>query len=134
MNAILRFASRKRRAIAWMVAAVAAFLGLFCFVQLQATFVNYGQEYGAYGQYHRVLRIARGIDDYAIVTSRVRRKLELAHLFHVEEFALTLRDQSGRVAEIVFKKGTDEMKQRDEAKLREIVRSKFEQAVAALPR
>ena len=105
-------------------------IGLF---QLQSAFTNVGQEFGAYGQYHRVLRVIRGMDDYAIIGHRVRRKLELAHLFHVEEFAVNLRDKAGLVAEISFVKGTDEMKEQDDAILRTIIRGKFGQAIAIRP-
>lgn len=47
-----------------------------------------------------------------------------------EEFSLKLRDRGGRVAEIRFEKGTADMKQRDDAALRAIIRAKYEQALA----
>ena len=99
------------------------------FFQLQSAFTNVGQEFGAYGQYHRVLRVIRGMEDYAIVGHRVRRKLELAHIFHVEEFAVNLRDKAGRIAEIAFVRDTDEMNEHDDAILRVIIRAKFAQAI-----
>ena len=105
-------------------------IGLF---QLLSAFTNVGQEFGAYGQYHRVLRVIRGMEDYAIIGHRVRRKLELAHIFHVEEFAVNLRDRAGQIAEITFVKDTDEMIERDEAALRVIVRAKFAQATINSP-
>ena len=105
-----------------LIVAVFA-IGLF---QLLSAFTNVGQEFGAYGQYNRVLRVVRGMEDYVVLRHRVRRKLELAHIFHVEEFALSLRDKAGRIAEIGFVKDTREMKERDEATLQTIIRSKFE--------
>ncbi len=67
------------------------------------------------------------MDDYSIVGHRVRRKLELDHIFHVEAFSVKLRDKEGRMAEIRFEKGTADMQQRDAAALRAIIRAKHEQ-------
>jgi len=118
----------QRRAM--VVGGLVAMSALGYLLVLQMAFLNRGQEFGTYGQYNRVLRVIRSTDDYAIVSHRVRRKLELAHLFHVEEFSLKLRDKGGRVAEIRFEKGTDAMRQEEDAALRAIVRAKYEQAVA----
>jgi hypothetical protein len=116
---------KKTVVFASLVFALAG-IGLF---QLLSAFTNVGQEFGAYGQYHRVLRVIRGMEDYAIVGHRVRRKLELAHIFHVEEFAVNLRDRAGQIAEIAFVKDTNEMDEHDEATLRVIIRTKFAQAI-----
>jgi hypothetical protein len=112
----------------WLMSLVVALFGIGLF-QLQSAFTNVGQEFGAYGQYNRVLRVVRDMDDYTIVGHRVRRKLELAHLFHVEEFGVRLRDKVGRVAEISFAKGSDEMKEKDDAILQTIIGDKFQQAL-----
>lgn len=122
--------TQNRRRIAWVLGVTAAFSGLVYLLLLNAAFLNRQQEFGAYGQYNRTLRVVRAAGDYRILSHGVRRELELAHLFHVEEFYLTLRDQGGKVAEIRFKKGTAEMQQKDEAALRAAIRTKFDQAVA----
>jgi hypothetical protein len=126
--------SWRKRLTAKVWVATVAVSALLYLLQLQVAFVNHGQEFGAYGQYNRVLRMVRGITDYTIVSHRVRRKLELAHIFHVEDFSLTIRDTSGRTAEIFFEKGTADMQQKEDAALRDIVRSKFEKANADLDR
>jgi hypothetical protein len=119
--------SRQKKTVmfASLVFALAG-IGLF---QLLSAFTNVGQEFGAYGQYHRVLRVTRGMEDYAIVGHSVRRKLELAHIFHVEQFAVNLRDRTGQIAEIAFLQDTDEMDEHDEARLRVIIKAKFAQAL-----
>jgi len=121
--------TKRARRISWGFGGVAVLLSLIYLLQLQLAFVNRGQEFGAYGQYNRVLRVVRAMDNYHIVGHRVRRKLELAHIFHVEEFSLKLRDKGGRVAEIRFEKGSADMKQRDDAALRAIIRAKYDQAL-----
>lgn len=123
--------TKRRRRIAWALGVTAVFSGLAYLLLLNAAFVNRQQEFGAYGPYHRTLRVIRTTGDYHLVSHGVRRELELAHLFHIEEFYLKLRDQRGKVAEIRFEKGTAEMQQKDDASLRAIVRAKFDQAVSA---
>jgi hypothetical protein len=125
--------NKKARRLTVILGAMVVVAGAFYLLQLQLAFANVGQEFGAYGQYNRVLRVIRSTHEYAIVRHRVRRKLEWGHLFHVEEFSVNLRDQEGRVAEIFFRKDTDEMKQKDEAALRTILREKFQQAMARGP-
>lgn len=123
---------KNRRRTVWVLGSVTAvFSGFAYLLLLNAAFVNRQQEFGAYGQYNRTLRVVRTTGDYHLVSHGVRRELELAHLFHVEEFYLKLRDHGGRVAEFRFKKGAAEMQQTDDAALRAIVRAKFDQAVAA---
>jgi len=124
----------KARRITLILASIVVVSGVIYLLQLQLAFGNVGQEFGAYGQYNRVLRVIRATNDYTIVGHRVRRKLEWGHLSHVEEFSIRLRDKEGRVAEIFFKKEADEMKQKDEAALRKIVREKYQQVVAKEPR
>jgi hypothetical protein len=119
--------TRRKKSVLF-ASLLVALLGVGIF-QLLSAFTNVGQEFGAYGQYHRVLRVIRGMEDYAIVGHRVRRKLEFAHLFHVEEFAMSLRDKAGRIAEISFVKDTDEMNEHEDAKLRIIIKRKFGQAI-----
>ena len=118
---------RKRK-----IAAVAGVLGLSISLicSLQFAFLRVGQEFGAYGQYHRVLRVAKSMDDYAVIGHGVRRELKFGHLSHVEEFSLKLRDKGGQIGRILFKKDTEGMSQKDEKLLRAIIREKFRQAVA----
>lgn len=122
--------TKRVRRIVWVLGGFAVVLALAYLLQLQLAFVNRGQEFGAYGHYNRALRVIGAMDDYKIVGHRVRRKLELAHIFHVEEFSLKLRDKAGRIAEIHFEKGTAEMKERDDAALRAIIRAKYDRALA----
>lgn len=122
--------TKKSRRIAWVLGGAAVLSTLTYLLLLNAAFVNRQQEFGAYGQYNRALRVIRTTGDYHLVSHGVRRELELAHLFHVEEFYLRLRDQGGKIAEIRFKKDTVEMQQKDEAALRAAIRAKFDQAVA----
>lgn len=121
----------KTRRIVTIVGLTICLLAGFCV--LQAAFLNVGQEFGAYGQYYRVLRVIRSMDDYTVVSHSVRRKLELANLFHVEEFSVKLRGKDGQVGVISFKKETDEMKQRDEGALRAIVRDKYQRSIGSQP-
>ena len=99
---------------------------------LQFAFWNVGQEFGAYGQYHRVLRIVKSMGDFNIVRHGVRRELKLGSLSHVEEFFLQLRDKEGRVGVVLFRKNTVEMTQKDEDLLPTVVRDKFRKAVASV--
>lgn len=78
--------TKRVRRIVRALGGIAVVLGLAYLLLLQLAFVNRGQEFGAYGQYNRVLRVIRAMDDYKIVGHGVRRELELAHIFHAEGF------------------------------------------------
>ena len=121
-----------KRRIAWVAALAGVLLCVAC--ALQFAFWNVGQEFGAYGQYHRVLRVARSMNEFVVVRHRVRRKLELGSLSHVEEFSLQLRDRSGHAGTVVFRKATADMAEKDEDILRATIRRKFQEDVAKEPR
>lgn len=123
----------KTRRIAARLGALAVLLGAFYLLALQLAFLDHGQEFGAYGQYNRVLRLVRTSDDYVLIDHRVRRKLELAHLLHVEEFSVKIRDRTGRTAEIRFGKNSPDFTTRDAAALRTIIKNRFDQAVTQRP-
>ena len=115
-----------KRRIAFAAGLGFLLVGTAC--ALQFAFWNVGQEFGAYGQYHRVLRVVKSMGDYDIVRHSVRRELQIGSLSHVEEFSLKLRDKEGRVGTVVFRKDTVEMAQKNENLLRTIVRDKFRES------
>ncbi len=75
--------------------------GVFA-VQLQMGLVNVGQEFGTYGPYNRVLNVVEEMEDLELVNSRLRRKLELKFITTLENFAITVKDETGRKAVISF--------------------------------
>ena len=103
--------------------------GLFYLLQLQIAFVNVGQEFGAYGQYNRVLHLIQSMPEFEIVGHSVNRELTWDHILHVEHFSIRVRDGSGQIVDILFEKGTSEMGLKDIEKLRGIVREKHDKAV-----
>lgn len=117
-----------KRRLAWLAGLSGLLIGTAC--ALQFAFWNVGQEFGAYGQYHRVLRVVRSMDDFNILRHGVRRELKIGSLSHVEEFSLQLRDKQGRVGVVLFRKNTAEMVEKDESLLPTIVRDKFQKAIA----
>ena len=119
-----------RRRFAWLTGLSGLLVVTAC--ALQFAFWNIGQEFGAYGQYHRVLRVVKSMGDFNIVRHGVRRELKLGSLSHVEEFFLQLRDKEGRVGVVLFRKNTVEMTQKDEDLLPTVVRDKFRKAVASV--
>lgn len=92
---------------------------------LQIAFVNVGQEFGAYGHYHRVLHLIERMEGLEVVGSRVRRELEWDHLFHVEEFEVTVMHGDGARINLLFRKDTPEMEETDAEALKAIVLEKL---------
>lgn len=96
-----------------------------CALLLQIAFVNVGQEFGAYGQYHRVLHLIESMEGLEVVGSRVRRELEWDRLFRVEEFEVTvMRGDRARI-DLLFRKDTPEMEETDAEALKTIVQEKL---------
>lgn len=118
--------TRIRRALA----VIGIGLAIVYLLLMQTAFVNHSQEFGAYGMYNRTLRVIRSMDEYTVVQYRVHRKLELSHLFHVEEFSFVLRDKNGHSAKILFKKGADDMSLRDDAALAALIKAKYVDALS----
>lgn len=100
----------------------AAFVVAIIFsVQLYLGFVNVGQEFGAYGQYNRVLRIINETEELELVNSRLRRKLELGSYSTLENFSVSVRNEAGRTAVVSFDKGTEAFAESDRERLKEII-------------
>jgi len=106
---------------------VAIFLvgGVFA-VQLQMGLVNVGQEFGTYGPYNRVLNVVEEMEDLELVNSRLRRKLELKFITTLENFAITVKDETGRKAVISFEKGTEAFDESDRERFKEIIIDRVE--------
>lgn len=108
------------------IVLLAAFLvGVVFAGQLQLGFLNVGQEFGTYGPYNRVLSVIDEMEELELVNSRLRRKLELGFLSTLENFAVTVKDSSGRKAVVTFNKGTEAFEESDRDRLKDII---FERA------
>lgn len=92
---------------------------------LEFGLVNWGQEFGAYGPYNRVLRAIRAMPGYAVVNSRLSRRLDWRDLGHLDRFSVLVRDAKGETASVVFLRGSPEMDERDPRVLDLIVKVKF---------
>ncbi len=89
--------------------------------QLQFGLLNVGQEFGTYGPYNRVLNVVEEMDELELVNSRLRRNLKLKFLSTLENFAVTVKDASGRKAVITFEKGTEAFRESDRKRLKKII-------------
>ena len=110
----------RKRLIRIILVAIFLVGGVFA-VQLQMGLVNVGQEFGTYGPYNRVLNVVEEMEDLELVNSRLRRKLELKFITTLENFAITVKDETGRKAVISFEKGTEAFDESDRERLKEII-------------
>lgn len=117
--------TRKKRILIISVGVLAGLLLLKHPLELQLGLDNQGQEFGTYGPFNRVLRVARGMNEFTVERTRLARRLDWRHIWHLDSFVLELRDFSGRTGSVVFVYGTPEMNERDPAALQRIIRSKF---------
>ena len=110
----------KKRLIRIILVAI-LLVGVIFAVQLQMGLVNVGQEFGTYGPYNRVLNVVEEMEDLEVVNSRLRRKLELKFITTLENFAITVKDETGRKSVISFEKGTEAFDESDRERLKEII-------------
>lgn len=120
--------TRKKRVLIISAGVLVGLLLLKHPLELQLGLNNRGQEFGTYGPYNRALRVARSMNEFTVGPSRLSRRLDWRHIWHLDSFAIELRDSHGRTAEIVFAYGTSEMNERDTTALEQIIRSKFSEA------
>ncbi len=105
-----------------------SFLGLVLAVQLlrmQLGLANYGQEFGTYGQYNRVVRLVDEDSRYEITNHGLNRDLDWKNLDHLNRFYVKIRTKNDEDIEIAFLEDSPEMKVRNEDALKKIIDEKI---------
>lgn len=123
-------AKTKRRV--WVLGILIVVAGAALGMQLEVGLLNWGQEFGTYGQYNRVLRVVRSMDGYTLIDSRLSRRLDWRNLGHLDRFSVRIRDAAGTIGSAEFLRGSSEMEERDTVALERIVKFKLQEQ--ALPR
>jgi len=100
-------------------------------VRMQLGLANYGQEFGTYGQYNRVVRLIKERENYKIVDHGLSRDLEWDSLDHLNRFYITLKDTGNKEYTIEFLEGSEEMEETDEAILNQIIDAKISEQGAS---
>jgi hypothetical protein len=98
--------------------------GMGCALHLG--FLNWGQPFGTYGQYNRVLHVIREMDRYQVIHSRLSRRLDWRNLGHLDRFSVKIRDPQGRISSVEFVHGSAEMRERDREALERIITAQLE--------
>lgn len=96
---------------------------------MQLGLANYGQEFGTYGQYNRVVRLANELESYRVVNHGLNRDLDWRNLNHLNRFYVILKDDQNTEFRIEFHEDTDEMKESDENVLKAIIKNKISEQV-----
>ena len=92
---------------------------------MQYGLVNNGQEFGTYGQYNRVVRLVREKEEYKIKNRGLSRRWDLRNFGHLDRFYVIIEDGTGKEATIEFVRGSEEIDERDEAVLNQIIENKI---------
>ncbi|MDQ8203781.1 hypothetical protein [Pelagicoccus sp. SDUM812003] len=99
-------------------------------VQMHLGLANYGQEFGTYGQYNRVVRLVKEDSRYKITNHGLNRDLEWKNLDHLNRFYVKIRTTNDEDIEIEFLEDSPEMTERNEETLKEIINKKVSEQVA----
>ncbi len=99
---------------------------LLLFFELYIGYINWGQEFGAMGQYNRVAHVLEDMKGYSTPGNRLNRELEFKHLSHLNFFSYKVKTPNGAVAEVRFDYGTPPYEEKNETRLKEIILQKIE--------
>lgn len=121
-------AKTKRRV--WVLGILIVVSSATLGIQLQFGLLNWGQEFGTYGQYNRILGVVRTMDGYTLVDSRLSRRLDWRNLGHLDRFSVRVRDPAGTISSVEFLHGSPEMEERDAVALKRIIKLKLEERPA----
>lgn len=121
-------AKTKRRV--WVLGILIVVSSAALGMQLQFGLLNWGQEFGTYGQYNRILGVVRTMDGYTLVDSRLSRRLDWRNLGHLDRFSVRVRDSAGTISSVEFLRGSPEMEERDAVALKRIIKLKLEEQPA----
>ena len=89
-------------------------------------FLNWGQHFGTYGQYTRVLSVIRSMEGYTVIDSRLSRRLDWRNIGHLDRFSVRVRDAKGVTGQIGFVHESPEMRQRDPEALKQLIKTRLE--------
>lgn len=123
-------ANTKRRV--WVLGILVVAIGSALGTLLQFGLLNWGQEFGTYGQYNRVLAVARSMDGYTLVDSRLSRRIDWRNLGQLDRFSVRVRDPAGTIGSAEFQRGSPEMKERDPVVLERIIKFKLKEQPSAV--
>ncbi|MDQ8188579.1 hypothetical protein [Pelagicoccus sp. SDUM812002] len=99
-------------------------------ILMQLGLANYGQEFGTYGQYNRVVRLVNEDSRYKITNHGLNRDLDWKNLDHLNRFYVKIRTTNDEEIEIDFLEDSSEMKVSNEEELKKIIDKKVSEQVA----
>ncbi|MCZ6674077.1 MAG: hypothetical protein O7C75_14195 [Verrucomicrobia bacterium] len=111
---------------AFLILALATHL-----LQRQYGLVNYGQEFGTYGQYNRVVRLVKEREEYRVLNHGLSRDLNWRNLDHLNRFYVILKNARDQEFTIEFVEETEEMNEKNETILNQIIERKISEQVSA---
>ena len=92
---------------------------------MQYGLVNYGQEFGTYGQYNRVVRLVKEREEYRVLNHGLSRDLDWRNLDHLNRFYVILKNAQDQEFTIEFVEETEEMNEKNETILNQIIERKI---------
>jgi hypothetical protein len=100
-------------------------------LQMHYGLVNYGQEFGTYGQYNRVVRLVKEREEYRVLNHGLSRDLDWRNLDHLNRFYVVLKNAQDQEFTIEFVEETEEMNEKNETILNRIIERKISEQVSA---
>lgn len=101
----------------------------FRWFQMQFGLENYGQEFGTYGQYNRVVRLVRENENFKIKNHGLSRRWDWRNFSHLDRFYVIVEDHEGKEVAIEFVRGSEEIDERNESVLKQIIENKISEQV-----
>ena len=117
-----------------LLTAIITFFLLVLAVQLfrmEYGLANYGQEFGTYGQYNRVVRLVSEKEEYKIINHGLSRELDWRNLGHLDRFYVIVQGALGKEITIEFVHESEEMNESNEAILNQIIENKISEQGAS---
>ena len=97
----------------------------FIFFELLVGFINWGQEFGAMGQYNRVAHVIEDMNGYSSEGNRLNRELTLKDLGHLNFFLYKVKTPIGQTVEVRFDHGSPFYEEKNKDNLRQIILQKI---------